>query len=180
LYRADSDSIDNIDTLKTRVKEGVSRLKGLDVGDVLPIEILSQLVDGRKSAAEIVELVYGLKKGDEGFKSCYSKVARTIRGLESKGLVSRRLFGRNKPYRLTQHAITNLARIGGEEKQLALVPRTDLVVYIGTLAMAMPFALRAVGSLVLTGEITTWLFPCFCFSLGICFIEVLRTLRRVF
>ena len=86
MFRADHDSIDQIDELRTRVKEGVSRLKGLEVGDVLSIEILSQLVDGSKSTAEIVELVYGLKKGDDGFKSCYSRAARAIRVLESKGL----------------------------------------------------------------------------------------------
>jgi hypothetical protein len=180
VFRADHDSIDQIDTLKSRVKEGVSRLKGLDMGDVLSIEILSQLVDGRKSTAEIVELVYGLRKGDRGFKSCYSRTARAIRVLESRGLVSRRLLGRDKPYRLTPMAIANLARIGGEEQQMALVPKADLVAYVGTLSLAVPFAMQAVGLVTMSGGIELWLFPCFCFMLGICFVEVLRTFRRVF
>jgi hypothetical protein len=41
VFRADSDSIENIDRLNTRVREGISKLKGLDVGDVLSIEILA-------------------------------------------------------------------------------------------------------------------------------------------
>lgn len=180
MFRADSDSIDNIDKLKTKAKEGVSKLRGLDMGDVLSIEILSQLVDGRKSTAEIVEEVYGLRKGDEGFKSCYSRVSRAIKKLESRGLISRQLFGRDKPYRLTQLAIINLARIGGEEQQMMLVPRTDMAAYAGALALALPLAMRALGMLTISGEVEVWLFPCFCFLLGVCFVEVLRTFRRVF
>jgi hypothetical protein len=137
-------------------------------------------VDGRKSTAEIVELVYGLRKGDDGFKSCYSRVGRAIRRLESKGLVSRRLLGRDKPYRLTQLAITNLARIGGEEQQMALVPKIDLATYVGTLSLGIPFAMRALGLLTMSGDLALWMFPSFCFLLGICFVEVLRTFRRVF
>jgi DNA-binding HxlR family transcriptional regulator len=90
---------DRIDGLKERVEEGVSKLRGLDIGDQLAVEILSQLVYGRKTTTEITEGIYGLGRSDEGFKSSYTRVGRQIRQLESKGLVSRRLFGNDKPYR---------------------------------------------------------------------------------
>ena len=180
MFRADSDAIDNLDKLKTRVREGVSKLKGLDIGDELAVEILAQLVDGRKSAAEIVVLVYGLRKGDGGFKSCYSRVGRVIRRLESRGLVSRRFFGRDKPYRLTQLAITNLARIGGEEQQLSIVPWFDGVVYLVTLGLAVPVALQSMGWLQLPETLTIGLSGFLCILLGASICELVRTVRRVF
>ena len=63
---------------------------------------------------------------------------------------------------------------------MALVPKTDLATYVGTLVLAVPFAMRALGMITMSGETAIWLFPCFCFLLGICFVEVLRTFRRVF
>ena len=179
MFRADSDSIENIDKLNKRVREGVSRLRGLDVGDVLFIEILAQLVDGRKSSTEVVELIYGLRKGEEGFISCYSRVSREIKKLESRGLVSRKMFGRDKPYRLTELAITNLARIGGEERQLALVEKTELAVYLATIALALPIASQTLNLWELGDVVTATIFPSFCFFLGFSCSKVIQTLRRV-
>jgi hypothetical protein len=179
LFRADSDTAENLSRLRTRVHEGVSKLRGLEIGDELAIEILAQLVDGRKSTAEIVELIYGLRKGDEGFISCYSRVGREIKRLESKGLVSRQLFGRDKPYRLTELAVTNLARIGGEKKQMALVPKGELLVYLVTIALAVPIASQTLNLLQLGDLGTAVIFPCFCFFLGFSCSKVLQTLGRV-
>jgi len=179
VFRADSDSIENIDRLKTRVREGISKLKGLDVGDVLSIEILAQLVGGRKSITEIVELIYGLRKGDGGFISSYSRVSREIKKLESKGLVSRKIFGQNKPYRLTELAITNLARIGGEQNQMVLVQRSELAIYLATIALALPIASQTLNIWQLGDLVTSTIFPTFCFLLGFSCSKVLQTLRRV-
>jgi hypothetical protein len=107
VFRADSEGAKQVDQLQHRVREGVSKLKGLDMGDELSVEILGQLVQGRKTTTEITESIYGLSYSDEGWKSSYSKVNRQIRRLESKGLVSRRLLGKDKPYRLTRLAVTS-------------------------------------------------------------------------
>ena len=177
MFRASSESVDD---LYRRVQKGVSRLKGLEIEDVVSVEILVQLLECKMTVSEIVERIYGVTSSDEGFKSSYGKVWRQIRQLESKGLVSRKVFGRDKPYRLTDLAVTNLARIGGEEKQLSLIPKTDLSAYLATVALAVLVALQAVGWLQL-GEITTIvLFPSFCFILGISFYGALRMIRRVF
>jgi hypothetical protein len=175
----DSDTAENLKKLRTRVHEGVSKLRGLEIGDELAIEILAQLVDGRKSTAEIVELIYGLRKGDDGFISCYSRVGREIKRLESKGLVSRQLFGRDKPYRLTELAVTNLARIGGEEKQLALILKSELVIYLVTVSLAVPIASQTLNLWQLGDLVTAAIFPCFCFFLGFSCSKVLQTLRRI-
>lgn len=177
MFRADSD---NIDDLKQKVVDGVSKLRGLDIGDLLAVEILGQLVQGKKSLTEITEGIYGLGRSDDGFKSCYTRVGREIRRLESKGLVSRKLFGNERPYRLTQLAIINLARIGGEEQQLPVIPRIDLVPYLGTLGISVIGALHARGIVQLPETGTLGLLLIFGIFIGISLTEVLRTLRRVF
>ena len=180
MFRASSESSENIDKLQHRVRDGVSKLKGLDFGDELAVEILAQLVEGKKTVAEIVERAYGLRVSDEGFHSSYSKVRRVVRRLESKGLISRKLLGRDKPYRLTHHAVANLARIGGEEEQLPLFPRADLVAYLVTTVAAVPVSLHAVGWVELGEAVTVGLLPSLCFFLGISFYGAVRTMRKVF
>jgi DNA-binding transcriptional ArsR family regulator len=157
----------------------VSKLKGIEIGDELAIEILAQLVEGKRTVAEIVERTYGLNVNDEGFHSSYSKVRRVVRRLESKGLISRKLLGRDKPYRLTQHAVANLARIGGEEQQLSLFPRFDIAVYLLTTVAAIPVASHSLGWVELGETITIGLLPTFCFLLGISFYGAVRMMRKV-
>jgi hypothetical protein len=177
VFRAGSEDIDD---LKQRVSEGVSKLRGLDIGDELTVEILGQLIHGRKTLTEITEGIYGLGRSDEGFKSSYGRVDREIRKLESKGLVSRKLFGNNKPYRLTQLAIINLAKIGGDEQQLRVIQRIDLVPYLATLGIAFMAFSEAMGWLVLPEIGTLLIFVSLGFSAGLSFGRILQTIRRVF
>ncbi len=72
---------DGIDELERKVKSGLSKLRGLDVADQLGIEILGQLVQGRKTMTEVVDGIWGLKSSDPGFSSCYTKVRRATRNL---------------------------------------------------------------------------------------------------
>ncbi len=176
MFRAGSD---DIDSLKRRVVDGVSKLKGLDIGDELAVEILSQLVQGRKTITEITEGIYGLSRSDEGFGSCFNRVGREVRRLESKGLVSRRLFGNNRPYRLTQHAVINLAKIGGEESQVPLIPKADLAVYVVTAILSVPNAIQAMNWVELSGTPTIILLTSFFFFLGVSSYGAVRLFRRV-
>ncbi len=177
VFRAGSDDIDD---LKRRVVDGVSKLKGLDIGDDLAVEILGQLVHGKRTLTEISEGVYGLGRSDEGFQSCYTKVRREIRRLESRGLVSRKLFGNNKPYRLTRLAVTNLARIGGgEEQQDRVIPRVDLVPYLGTAGTAIVAFLQSRGFLHFPEMGTIALLLLFGAFIGISICRTLETIRRV-
>ncbi len=177
VFWADSD---NIDDLKRRVRSGVSKLRGLEVGDDLGLEVLAQLVDGKKTASEIVEQVYGIISTDEGFASSYGKVRREIRKLESKGLVSRRLFGNEKPYSLTDLAIINLARIGGEGKQIPVLPRKDIALYALTGVIAIPVVLSNIDYIQLTELGTIGLLIFFCVLFGISLCRFFEALRRVF
>jgi hypothetical protein len=177
VFRAGSE---NIDELHLKVREGISKLRGLDIGDELAVEILGQLVEGRRTITEIVDHIYGVTTSDEGFYSSYSRVRREIRKLESKGLVSGKLFGKEKPYRLTELAVINLARIGGEAKQLGVLPRTDITLYTATGLSALPVLFLARGLLALSNPETATAFGCFCVLLGLSLGRFLGTLRRVF
>ncbi len=170
----------NIEDLQNKVKEGITKLKGLEIGDELAVEIMAQLVEGKKTPAEIVERVYGLQNPDEGFISSYGRVWREIRRLEAKGLVSRKLFGKDKPYRLTQLAIINLARIGGEEQQRSVIPRIDLVPYLGTVGTAVTAALQGQGLLQLPQQGTQVLLVLLCLFVGVSFCRLLESIRRVY
>jgi len=170
----------NIDDLQQTVKEGVSRLRGLELGDELGVEILSQLVDGQKTPAEITELIYGLRSGDEGYKSSYGRVRREIRRLESKGLVSRKIFGLEKPCRLTDLAMINLARIGGGGKQIPLIPRIDIFLYTGTVISICPVAFIAMGWFTAPELLSIGVFGFFCVLFGVSLCRFVQAIRRVF
>ena len=177
MFRAGSDNIEN---LQGKVRAGVAKLRGLDIGDELSIEILAQLIEGKKTVTEIVEAVYGLKHFEDGFVSSYGRVWREIRRLESKGLVSTRLLGRNKPYRLTQLAIINLAKIGGEEQQVPIIPRIDLIPYLGTVGIAIVAILQSSGLLQLSDLGSFFLLLFFGIFFGLSLGRALETVRRVF
>lgn len=177
MFQAESE---NIRHLQHRVRNGLANLRGLEIGDDLGVEILSHLIDGGRSVCEIVELAYGIDSSDAGYKSAHSRVTREISKLESKGLVSRRILGRTKPYRLTEMAVINLARIGSEERQLPVIPRLDLVAYSGTATLSLFEGMQAIGWLHLSESGTIGLLVVLSFLFGISFVEVLRMARRVF
>jgi len=170
----------DIEELSRRVSSGVSRLRGLDLGDEIEVEILGQLVGSSMTATELVEGIYGLGSSDEGFSSSYTRVRRGVRKLESKGLVSTRLFGRDKPYRLTDLAVINLARIGGGGRQMATVPRVDLVAYLATSGLSVPVVVLGSEWLSISDVGVVLLFAVFFFLLGASFVRFMQTLRRVF
>ena len=169
-----------LDELEHKVHTGVSKLRGLDIGDELEVEILAKLVSTRRTITEIVEAVYGLASGEEGFSSSYTRVRRGIRRLESRGLVSTTLLGRDKPYRLTDLAVINLARIGGESRQMQALPRIDLAAYLATTGLSIPVIVLGSKWLPLTDLGVVALFAAFFFLLGASFVRFLQTLRRVF
>jgi len=175
------ENADGIEDLRIKVKEGVSKLRGLEVGNELSVEILSRLAEGRRTASELVEEIYQVRSSDEGFYSSYARVRREIRRLESKGLVSTNVLGRNRPYRLTDLAVINLARIGGESKQMPVLPPIDILIYLATAASLIPLLFGSMGRFIDPSEmVTLGLFGLFCLLLGASLTRFFQTLRRVF
>ncbi len=105
------------------------RMKHLDL-DPVQVEIIRTLMDGSRTVSEIAELVYGVRRVDGSFTAYYSKLRRSISGLESSGFVKRSgLFGRGKPYHLTQHGVAKLASISPGMSKTDLFTHKDLLIY---------------------------------------------------
>ena len=170
---------DGFEELTSRIEKGVGSLRGVEVGDQLEVEIILKLLRGRKTVSELVDQIYGLERSDEGFGSSYTRVRRTIKKLESKGLVSTRIFGKEKPYRLTRYAIANMANIGGEEEQVSIMPKEDILVYIITLGLSVPIANLAFGWLELSDPVIALVYACFFYFLGASSSRLIQTFRRV-
>jgi hypothetical protein len=173
-------SDDKGEDLRNRALSGVRRLRHLEL-DILEAEILDGLMDGRKNAVELVAHVYGLQRGRQGFRASYLRVCRALRGLESRGLVSTRLFGRDKPYRLTQHGVAVLASIVPEMDQPRILARGDLLLLLITGIVGVALFLYSRG--LLTAP--EWgpallLFAVFFILVGISMTLIARVIRRVF
>jgi len=69
VFRADPDNSQNVEGLQRKVRDGVSKLKGLDIGNAVAVEILAQLIESRLTVTEMVERAYGLNVSDEGYHS---------------------------------------------------------------------------------------------------------------
>jgi len=162
-----------------RVRRGVSQLRGLDIADELQVEIVSELIERKLTGVEIVQRVYGLGRYEEGFNSCYTRTRRALKRLESKGLVATSVLGKEKPYRLTDIAAINLARIGGEREQTGIVSRSDLLFYLATFVLAAPIASIGAGLWRPEDPWIAGLYACFFYLLGVSTSRVTQAVRRV-
>jgi hypothetical protein len=166
--------------LDQRVRRGVVKLRGLDIADELEVEIVTLLIEGRFTAVEIVQRIYGVGRYEEGFNSCYTRTRRALKRLESKGLVSTSFLGKTKPYRLTDLATINLARIGGEREQIGIISRSDLVFYSATLFFAVPILWIGAGWWQPQSPLIAGMYACFFYLLGVSTSRVTQTVRKVF
>ncbi len=157
----------------------MSKLRGLDIADELEVEIVSELIEGRLTAVEIVQRIYGVGRYEEGFNSCYTRARRALKRLESRGLVSTSFLGKEKPYRLTDLAAINLARIGGEREQTSIVSKTDLVFYLATLSLGVPILGVGFGWWQPQNPMIAGLYACFFYLLGVSTSRITRAVRRV-
>jgi hypothetical protein len=166
--------------LEARLERSMKPLAENELDNMTQIAIVKELLSGRRTLSELVEAVYGLKRQDEGFKTEYTRVRREIAQLEARGFVSRGLFGRERPYRLTQLAVARLTRIAEVSPtwQGRLVTVPDLVIY----SMAMVMA--AWGFLVAWGATDTapylqWIRYVALFLAGLACSRFVGTLQKV-
>jgi hypothetical protein len=165
-----------MEELANRLASSVRDLRQIHVESVLEAQILSHLVTGRRTIPELIELLYGVGHENPNHNSYYMKVRRSLQGLSARGYVSCPLFGKNRAYRLTQHAVANLANIGGEERDriVRLVPLRDVFLYAFTTTIgAVSFSMGVdVG-------FEAWMYLVFAFLLGVSTNNGVRTLLRV-
>ncbi len=116
---------DRVRDLRDRVLADVRKLRSLDLS-ILEAEILDSLIGGRKNISELVEYIYHERPSDVGFNASRLKVRRALRELERRGIVSTRLFGRDKPYRITRHGVAILASISPDMGRYRAVHPVEL------------------------------------------------------
>ena len=168
--------------LESQIAGSMKTLVEAELKDLAQVGIVRELLSGNRTSSEIVDALYGVRRGDEGFQSHYTKIRREIADLESKGFVSRRLFGRDRPYRLTQLAVARLTRMAnvGPTWSTSLVPRLDLFVYGAAVCLAGICALGSMDILSLPpGPSFLVLLSTALFLGGIAFTRFVETLRRV-
>jgi len=144
----------------------------------LEIEIISSLFDGGKTVAELVEIVFGLDRDDADFMAQYSRVWRAAQDLASRGFVSRSLFGKEKPYRLTSYCLQVLFS-GPDRSWPELVSRIDISLYTATVLAGAVMLLVAAGWFDPGDIVFLALNSVFFLLLGFSSLRTIETLLRV-
>ena len=138
----DPTRIDELSKALSNVEAGLEgsmkRLVEGQLDSLTQVGIVRELLAGKRTLAELVEALYGLKRQDDGFKTEYTRIRREVRALESKGFVSRALFGRERPYRLTQLAVARITKIAEVTPswQPKLVTPIDFGIYVVAMLLA--------------------------------------------
>ena len=172
-----------------RVVEGLSRLREemfrstrslrkVELRSEIELEIVSALVNGERSIGELVEEIFRVDSSDPGFDAQYMRVYRAAQDLSSRGFVSRRLFGREKPYRLTGYCVEKLFSGPGTPSP-RMVTRLEFVLYALTLICGTVMALDGVSVLDLGVKGLLAFNSLFFFLLGLSSLRMLQNLRRV-
>jgi hypothetical protein len=162
------------------LRESVRSLKDLALVSELQTEVLRHLVDGPRTVPELVFLIYEVGREDSEFSIYYMRIRRSIRKLENKALVSTKIFGRDKPYRLTRYAVENLYYVGRPNSPETLLSRVDLAIYSAALILGSG-TLFLVWSSPSVPE-PTWIIissGAFTYLLGLATSRIIRSLRRI-
>lgn len=168
---------DSLSELQRNMRRATEELAKAEMSNIRQVQIVRELLNGRRTVTELVESLYGLSQDEPGFSTHYSQVQKELRELGSKGFVSRRPFGRNKPYRLTQLAVARLTMMDGVKKGYAsrVIPGIDLVLYAGVLVVG------SAGAWIAVNWETPFLIMAFTFVFlgGVAFCRFAEAMRRV-
>jgi len=143
---------EKIRRLHERTTSCVRRLRAMDF-TMLEAEIMDRLMDGRRTAVELVVEIYGLSRGDASYAASCNRVRRALRSLENRGFVSTNLFGRDKPYRLTRHGVAVLASISPLMREPKVLPVWCGLVFASTILAGLAMFAASNG---LLGNLSGW------------------------
>ena len=172
------DDLAGVSEMQSAMRRSIERMAKSQLANSAQVEIVRELLYGRRTVAELTEAIYHTRQGDAGYSTQYSRIRKELRELESKGLVVRRLFGRDKPYKLTQLAVQRLAPIGEHtEGGPGLVSKWDLALFLGVMVLG----LSGLGSIWILNAPTPNqpLSFTFVFLGGVAFCRFLQILRKV-
>jgi len=148
--------------------------------NLVQASIAQELLSGRRTVAELTEAIHTTRPGDPDYTTQYSKIRREIREMESRGLVvSQGLFGRDKPYRLTQLAVSRLTEIQAiRTTETRAIPRIDTALYLSVMILGL--LLVGIVLYMETGPMPFLALAfTFAFGGGAAFCRFIETLRRI-
>jgi hypothetical protein len=160
-----------------RLLRSVGSLRHLEL-NMLEVEILSRLMEGRRTRNELVEGIFNVEKGGPDYVASYTKVRRGLEDLEGRGFVSAPLFAKEKPYRITSYAMQKVASVSPDIKQPRLMERIDPVIYVACLISGFA-AYYVAGNISDPATILAVLPASFFILLGFSLARIWGTLRKV-
>jgi hypothetical protein len=166
--------------LQNTMRRAMEELAKGELTSMVQVQIVRELLNGRRTVAELAEALFGLRQGDEGYLAQYYQIDKELRLMGSRGLVSRRPFGRDKPYALTQHAVARLTMMGSVKRSLPpkAVSVGDLALYGLVMVLGVVGAWFATGGLGTDVPILVIAFA-FMFAGGAAFCRFVETILRV-
>jgi len=165
--------------LTRRLAESARKMRDLGL-DMVEVEIISQLLHGKRTRNELTEEIFETRRGEDGYVASYTKIKRSLEKLQGRGYVSCPLFGKEKPYKLTRYAIERLTSVTSDLKPPKLIQRIDPVIYLACLVTGVATYHFAASANVNSSSVLA-LFPASFFTLlGFSLGRIWETLRKVF
>ncbi len=147
------------------------------LANVTQVKIVQELLKGRRTVARLVEELDGLRKGDPDYSTCYSRVRKETKDLENRAIVSRRMFGRDRPYSLTQLGMERLTQLRGFRTP-GILSLPDALTYTAALVLGAVCAAIIIAGTG-TGLLITLLAFVFVFIGGSAFSRIFRAVSRI-
>jgi len=151
-------------------------LDGMEIYKPLEIDILRQLAKGRRTVSELTEIIYGVDRYNAEYYRYYMKVSRAIKALQRRGYVVSRIFGRDKPFRLTPYAAGKIIDI--ELLGKSLIAPLDALVYVATAILGIT-SIGMAGEGFLDTPLAIVLYTTFIFLSGYSLRLLWVTIKRV-
>lgn len=171
---------EDLHRVESRLRSSAKSLDKLGLVSVIEANIVAELLDGRKTVAELVERLYQVARENPHYSAYYDKVRRAAGSLESKGYVARRLLGRDKPYKLTRLGWDRILAASLNGKPPRTIPGVDAVLYLTTLTLGgLCWLLSGGTNLSLGTGSYLALFSAFLIAAGMSIVRFLETVSGI-
>ena len=153
----------------------VDRIHLLGLRSGIETEIMRELVRGRRTTRELVDVIYSEDSEASTFESYYAKIRRALKNLHSKGLITSSLFGREKVYRLTRHGDRTLISVAVGYPQPRLLGNESIALFSVTSILGL---LSIVG-VKFIGNLSPLVSTIFFILLGASLFQAVLIIREV-
>jgi hypothetical protein len=152
------------------------QFRELGADSLLQGELLIRLTKREATIGDLARDIFDPKDRSES-KAEYMRVMRAMNALEARGFVARKLFGKEKPYRLTRYGRENIETILEGQSPEILLTRGSLAMYLGTAVMVVLSVVATIHRFPSVVLVLAWLLSGV--LLGICLTKFVKTLKVV-